>query len=526
MSFPQAARAAMPSQADVLAAMRAPGFFGYAKIAKVVETHCSSVFLTGDRAYKVKKAIVLPFLDYGTLERRQAMCEEELRLNRRLAPGIYLGVRSVVPTADGFRLDAPDHPQAVEYVVEMRRFREDDTLAARLTHGSAVRADVQAVGALLARFHADAVRDGGGAWPQAFTAALEESLDEIERMGAPGERHGADMLRRFALSFMTRNERLLRARAANVRDGHGDLRAEHVILEEPMQIVDCVEFDPRLRARDVASDLAFLVMDLEAHGHPELAEELVTSYTAAGGDAGPPQLLRFYALERALVRAKVALVRAGQLEDAEAAAMRVRDAAVLLRLARRLAWQARTPLLLLMCGLSGSGKSYLSNQLALASGFPVVSSDIVRKQLGRIPPGTHAGPEHYTPEFNARTYEALGKSARAAFARGGVVVDATFRHSEDRLTFLGALGGAAQAPLWVRCCAPDAVLRERVMRRTEIRQGASDADLGVLRGQHFEPLLEAVPGNILELRTDRPAEEALDDLETWLDACQAAAVSL
>ncbi|HEX2777998.1 MAG TPA: hypothetical protein VHM30_00765, partial [Gemmatimonadaceae bacterium] len=212
-----------PDQADLIAAMRAPGFFGYAQLAEVVETHSSWVFLTDDRAFKLKKAIVLPFLDYGTAGRRRAMCEEEVRLNRRLAPGIYLGVRSVIRTLDGYTLAAPDDPRALDYVVEMRRFHEADTLAAKLAAGTAKPAEIRAIGERLAEFHAGAAR-GGGEWPGDLVAALEDSLRDIESMGGPGERHCAAALRRFSRSFLSRGDRMLRARTAAVREGHGDLR--------------------------------------------------------------------------------------------------------------------------------------------------------------------------------------------------------------------------------------------------------------------------------------------------------------
>ena len=262
----------------VVAAMRDPRTYpGAPATVEVVETHCSWVFLAGDRAYKVKKSVTLGFLDYGTLERRRALCREEVRLNRRLAPRIYLGTLALVRAADRFAL-VPDRDRRVdddgvlEVAVEMRRFAEADTLAARAAAGTATDGDAERLGHLLAGFHlvARRPRDGHGA-SRALADAVRTTLDDLDAVH-PGAVDGARLiaLRRFLVSFLGGWTPALARRAARglVREGHGDLRAEHVILSDPPQIVDCLEFDPALRIGDVALDLAFLVMDLEALGAP------------------------------------------------------------------------------------------------------------------------------------------------------------------------------------------------------------------------------------------------------------------
>ena len=231
---------------------------------EVRETHISWVFLAGDRAYKLKKPIVLPFVDYGTPERRRAMCEEEVRLNRRLAPRVYLGTRAVVPTADGVALAPAGAPDAIDHVVEMRRFDETRTLAAHVSHGGEYYPALVAVGRRLAAFHAAADAPEGANATSALHAALAENVDTL-LAHSPDHEFACQVaaLARFTDAFFAsrRPELESRAAAGRVRDGHGDLRAEHVLLEHGVEIVDCLEFDPALRAVDAGCDLAFLLMD-------------------------------------------------------------------------------------------------------------------------------------------------------------------------------------------------------------------------------------------------------------------------
>lgn len=492
---------------QVVQAMRDPAFYGADGPVEVRETHISIVFLVGERAYKLKKPLVLSFLDYGTRGRRRTMCEEELRLNRRLAPDVYLAVRAIVPSGAGYALADGGAGGAVEHVVEMRRFDESDTLAARLAAGAVGDADIEAVARAIAAFHTRAERIALPDAVERLGAALDDSLDALAGLD------GVAALRRFASAYAQGHETLLRDRGTRAVDGHADLRAEHVVLGDPVQIVDCVEFDADLRVRDPASDLAFLAMDVEALGHPAAARRLVQAYRAGGGDAGPDHLVAFYSAERALVRAKVDTVRAAQLTDAAALVARARAR---IELARRLSWRARGPLAIVVCGLSGSGKSVLAAALARTTGARVVGSDVVRKELAGVPATEPAPLERYTPEFSRRVYAELGRRARAAPAAGGgpVLIDATARDPGDRSELLGALGGDA---LFVHCTAPAAVLRERVGARAAAGSSVSDADEAVLAAQRFAPLAEVAPDRVLELATDRPVDAIADDLEAWLD---------
>ena len=225
----------------VTALARPQAFGGRDEAVEVRETHISWVFLAGDRAYKLKKPITLPFVDYGTPERRRAMCEEEVRLNRRLAPDVYLGTRAVIPTADGVALAPAGAPDAIDHVVEMRRFDEARTLAARVSHGGEYYPALVAVGRRLAAFHAEADAPDGRHATAALHAAFAENFDTLLAQ-SPDHEFACEVaaLARFTEAFFASRRRELEARAAagRVRDGHGDLRAEHVLLEHGVEVVD------------------------------------------------------------------------------------------------------------------------------------------------------------------------------------------------------------------------------------------------------------------------------------------------
>jgi aminoglycoside phosphotransferase family enzyme/predicted kinase len=491
---------------------------------EVRETHISWVFLAGEFAYKLKKPLVLDFLDYGTPQRRRAMCEAEVRLNRRLAPDIYLGVRGIAIDDGGVELTAPDDPRAVDFVVEMRRYNERHSLAVRLECGEVTRGQVRAVARVLARFHADARRviDPGApvlAVERRFERNLHELLASVEQRAEIGH---VQALERFAHAFIAGHARMFQMRADGgwVREGHGDLRAEHVLVDTDVQIVDGVEFDRAMREIDVADDLAFLVFDLAARGGEPFGRMLVDAYREAGGDPGDDSLIAFYAAYRALVRAKVGLVRAAQLpagsaEHGHASAV----ARELIGLAERFAWRARLPLVIVVCGVPASGKSHLSGALAELSGLPHLSSDVTRKRLAGLGARERAPADRYGPEWNARTYGELARRAGQEVAgRGGAIVDATFRHAADRRSFSAGLGTAVPL-VFIECHAPAAILAERAARREHDPGRVSDADVAVvLREQEaWEPLDEVPAGAHFALRTDRPVEQIVADVLALLD---------
>jgi len=491
---------------------------------EVRETHISWVFLAGELVYKLKKPLVLDFLDYGTPARRRELCGAEVRLNRRLAPDLYLGVRGVALAGDRAELTDEDDPRAVDWVVEMRRYDEARTLTAKLERGELQPRDVAEVGCALARFHEDAPRlrpDGAPvlAAERRFGRNLHELLGDIEQRGEIERVLG---LEQFAHAFVRAHGQTFAARASRgqIREGHGDLRAEHVLLGDRVRIVDCIEFDPGLRQLDVADDLAFLVFDLAARGGDRFGEVLVDAYRAAGGDPGPDSLIAFYAAYRALVRAKIALVRGAQLPATSAEhGQESANARDLISLAERFAWRARRPLVVAVCGVPASGKSHLARELAELSGLPHLSSDVIRKHLAGIGATERAPGGTYSERWNERTYAELGRRASEALgANGGAIVDATFRHRHHRLMFTGELG-ARRRVLFIECQAPAPVLARRAARREHARNRVSDAGLAVVHREQsaWEPLDEVPATAHLIVRTDRPVEQITADLLALID---------
>jgi uncharacterized protein len=484
------------------------------------ETHGSWVLLTRDRAYKIKKPIVLDFLDYGSLERRRAMCRAEVELNRRAAPDVYLGVRAVVPAVRGVALAEDGAPDAIEYVVEMRRFDEQRTLAASLARDDVTSETVAQIGRAVAGFHAGCpvMRDRNGAEP--VRRVIDDNFASLFTLLGDDAGAHARLARaqRFAVAFLAARGPQLddRAAAGRMLDGHGDLRAEHVVLDSPLEIVDAIEFDPGLRQVDAGMDLAFLVMDLHARGRADLAGGLVRAYRRAGGDPGDDALLAFFAAYRAQVRAKVALVRAAQLDPEPAAATR-REASELLSLADRLAWRARAPLVLAIAGASASGKTTLASALAATSGLPHLNSDVVRKRRYGIAPTARAPQALYGAAENAATYHELGRLAAAT--PGGVIVDATFRCRSERDAFRQGLGPNDADVVFVECRVPAGVLAARATARLVQADRVSDATPALALDQFraFEPLDEVAAGAHLLIRADQDPARLAADVADGLD---------
>ena len=479
------------------------------------ETHISWVFLAGERAYKLKKPIVLDFLDYGTVARRRALCHEEVRLNARLAAELYLGVSAVAERADRLEISDESDLAAVDYVVEMRRYDEKATLAARVDAGLVSAGQMAPVGEMLARFHAECPPRLEANGLAAVRHEVRQNLSELaDACALPVMLARVTALGRFLDAWITAHAGLLEARGRDgcVREVHGDLRAEHVIMSPRLSVVDCVEFDPALRTLDVADDLAFLVMDLTAHGVEPCAAALVAAYRRFGGDCGPDELLWFYAVHRALIRAKVALMRAAQ------GGMQATDHG-LVAVAERCAWRARRAPALVVCGVPGSGKSHVASALHTMTGAPVVSSDVVRKELAGLAADERAPEAAYGAEPNERTYRELGRRAAEVMAVGaGVIVDATFRHRADREAFAGGWQNAS-GMVYVQCLAPADVLRHRGAARELDPRRISDAGAGVVERERdrFDPLDETSAGRHLLLRTDRDVAEIVGDLLALLD---------
>ncbi len=494
---------------QLLADLRDPRAYSHApREVTVVQTHISCVFLADDEVFKVKKPVRFSFLDFSTLERRRHFCEEEVRLNRRLAPEVYLGVVPIVRGADGHRVGGDGPP--VDYAVHMRRLPNDRLLRALVQRGEADEILMERIAAKIAAFHAAAATEPAAtesAAPEELARTLAETFAGLAAnagdMGSATStpRLALDDLRRLTDAALARVAETLRHRRASgrVRDGHGDLRPDHICCTEALPIIDCVEFSTRLRTCDVASDLAFLASELEFAGAPGLARTLIAAYVRTTGDAELPGVLPFFCAYRAAVRAMVAALTAGEPEvDATQRAQQREETRRYLALAARHAWRAQGPLLIAVMGQSGSGKSTMAMTLAETTGFPVVRSDVLRKRLAGLAPLARPGTADamarlYSPAHSAAVYAALGNDAELVLARAhGVIVDATFqrRGDRDRLRDLAARAGA---PLfWIECHAPADTIHARLQARAARNDDPSDATIAIAdeQARHFEPLVE------------------------------------
>jgi aminoglycoside phosphotransferase family enzyme/predicted kinase len=504
---------------DLLTALAAAETYGVSMPVAVHETHASWVFVAGDRAYKIKKPVALGFLDYSTLSRRHAACLEEVRINQELAPGIYLGVRAILKTSDGFRFAVESTPDAIEYAVEMQSFHEADTMEGMIVAGTLTPAHIQDTAQRLASFHGSAPRVVGGG-PSQLLQTWQTNIQELGRLKHPTGRWDLGVAEHFGEAFVNAHAREIEQRVSDghVRDGHGDLRCEHVLVRPAVRVVDRVEFDPTLRCTDVAAEVAFLTMDLEAHGQAWAARELVDAYVQAGGSAGSEALRSFYAAHRALVRAKVTLLDAAEHESSARVA-RLERAERLWALAERLCWRARRPLAIVVCGPAASGTSTLAGELSRHSQLPVVSSDVVRKHLAGLSAAGRAGPEHYTEEFTHTTYDLLGEEALEHLRQGGVIVDATCHSPGQRKLVIDRLKLGGSTYLVVQCQATLEVALRRAAERLHDPQRISDATPQITEEQFraFEELDELPDNSVLRLDTNQALDTQIAEVTRAVD---------
>jgi aminoglycoside phosphotransferase family enzyme/predicted kinase len=457
---------------------------------EVRETHMSWVLLTGAEAYKIKKPVKLDFVDMSTLERRRQLCDEELRLNRRLVPELYLGVVPIVQVGGRATVDAAG--PAVEYAVRMKQFAASDELQTLLVRNAVDAAQMAALGELLAKFHASAAVAPGTRAPERTQRLFQTVLDNLAQLLAhlrnvEPSAH-LEPLIDWTHGSATALEPVLQSRERHgfVRECHGDLHTGNIVrLHDRLAPFDCIEFDPDLRWIDVMNDVSFLVMDLISHERRDLACALLSTYLEVGGDYEGVRAVPFYAVYRALVRAKVDALAIEQV-PARAAELRPR---LQQRIAAARWWTSRRhPTLILMHGASGSGKSWLSERLVPHAQVIRIRSDLERKRLAGIEPGQAAAAGVrkgiYAPQVSERTYARLAECAACCLHAGlSVVVDATFLELSHRAAFRTLAERIGASFVMVSCQADRDTLAERVRKRSIQRADASDADLAILETQ-------------------------------------------
>jgi len=514
------------------------------------ETHISWLFFTASHVYKVKKPVDFGFLDFSTLEERHTYCQEEVRLNRRISPGVYLGVVEirevdgrcrVVETDPAGQDEAgpageddagpvsedeagPDTGgELVDYAVKMRRLPEDRWLERLLESGEADQELARRIARRIAGFHADArTTEIGGIDTVRFNT--RENFAQTRRyVGSTLDEATYDVVRAYTRGLLDARRELFlhRSEEGRVRDGHGDLHAGQVCVENGIDFIDCIEFNQRFRFGDVAADLAFLAMDLDHWERPDLRRALVDEYVEVSGDEGLWEILGFYQCYRAYTRGKVnSLLLDDPDLDEDRRPEVIDEARSYFELARRYAG-LEGPLLVLVTGLMGTGKTSLANALGPRLGATVLSSDPVRKELAGMEAAETVfeewGAGIYAAEFDRRTYQELHGRARERLERGEMVVlDASYRERSRREAARRVAREAGARFLVVQTVAPDRIVEQRLVTRHRDGGSVSDGRLELYRTQkeRFEPVDEVGDARHVVVDTSGPrAETTLSALE-------------
>lgn len=480
------------------------------RVTPTVETHVSTLWFCEDLVFKRKKAVQFAFVDLSTPELRERACRREVALNRRLAPDVYLGVAEL---REGSA--AP-----VDHVVVMRRLPADRRLAALAVSGADLDVELSAVARALVALYTSPLSEpsvAGVGTAARVRARWEADLDELRAVGAgrvpPSTIDAVDGL---AHAYVEGRAPLFAARlaAGHVVDGHGDLLADDIFcLPDGPRILDCLEFDDELRVGDALADVAFLAMDLERLGRPDLSDVLLARYRQLSRDRYPDSLAHHFVAARALVRSKVAVLRGAQADP-----RRREDAGALLALSRDHLEQA-LPTLVVIGGLPGTGKSTVAQGLADARCWVLLRTDEVRKDVAgvahRHQPAAELDRGLYVPSLTARTYDELLGRARLALGMGeSVVLDGSFADREQRRRAAEVASATSSRFAELRCVAPDPIARDRIVARASDGSDPSDASLEVSAAMagRFDPW----PG-AAELDTADELERVGARALAWLD---------
>ena len=522
------AQAALPRQ---LRGLLMPAAYPHpVESVELVQTHVAWVLLTGPFAYKIKRPVHYPFVDQRSAEHRAFLCREELRLNRRFAADLYLEVSNVTTVAGEARIGGDG--EIIEHAVRMVQFAQEDELDRLLAAGRVDPAVLGAFGRSLAEIHSRLpIVAAGAPWGGADRVRslvlenLEQAMQACEPYLAPGR---LQPLREMLPERLERSAAWIERRreAGRVRECHGDLHARNVVMREGRLLAfDCMEFSEAFRWIDVADEIAFLSADLKARGHAAHAHAFLAGYLSDSGDYEACRVLGMYEAYRAMVRAKVTALGWTDLAQArEIDRGRARGEVESYAAAALAALAPGQALLVLVGGLSGSGKTWLAARLAPSLGAIHLRSDVERKRLAglRETARTESPLRQglYAPAANERVYEHLAACAEQVAAGGyRVIVDATFGRREDRMRFSALASRLGIAVRLLHCRASPEVLRQRVARRHALGTDASEADLDVLQWQeaHEEPIDAGEGLAVTEVDTSQPdPRPSIRDLEAAL----------
>lgn len=510
-------------------AMSKPDFYPHS-VQQVTqkETHISKVFLTGDLVYKVKKPMDLGFLDFTSLASRRRFCELEVVLNRRLSDDVYLDVIPITLSGHRFGLAGPG--TTIEYAVCMRQLPDTASMVALLKLGKIAKKQIEALAAVLADFYAfqkevpyKQVRDS---WEN-IRYACEENFKQTQwAVGNLLDLHHYRAVQSATRSFLNFNKDLFKCRSQDGRvcDGHGDLRCGHIYFTGPnrIQIIDCIEFNPRLRFIDIASDLAFLAMDLDFRGAASLGATLIDAYVRKTRDWQLYAVLPFYKCYRAMVRCKVNCIQSKEIGlGRQSPVFQSSKAGRYLSLAHRYAKHFGTPTVWVLCGLPAAGKSTMAHTLSEIMAIPVLGSDLIRKQLFgkkiQKPAILDFETGIYNPRANRITYDKMLQLAGKFLDENkSIVLDATFSHPEQRRQAIRMADDKRARIAFIECTAPDALIKKRLFQREGVPT-VSDARMRHFKmlKQRFEPLKEINQASRLKVDTAQAIDDCIYAIMAW-----------
>ncbi len=486
----------------LVAALSEPGQFGHAvSHIEVIETHISYVLLTGLFVYKIKKPVDLGFVDFSTLEKRKFYCNEEVRLNKRTASDLYLGVVSITGSCDRPELDGKG--EAIEYAVKMRQFDQNHQLDRYLKQRELSSAQIDEFAADIADFHASLVPAGWDSEFATYESVTQQVLDNFA-FCAPctksiGLRDALQAIEGWTQESLRNNQARFeqRKRDGFVRECHGDLHLGNLtLLNNRIVAFDCLEFNADLRWIDTISEIAFFLMDLAYHQRSRQGRLFLNKYLEASGDYAGLYLLRHYLTYRAMVRAKVACIKLQQISDSKHSMKTVQAGFERhVALAKHYTKPAGNTPIIITHGLSGCGKTFISERLLQSADMIRVRSDIERKRLaglsGQADSHSETGEGLYSKDINRAVYGRLLVLARKIVAAGyPVLVDATFLQSGDRQMFRKLAEELNTSYVILNIQASPETLRRRIKQRLESKSDASEATLDVLKYQqeYAEPL--------------------------------------
>lgn len=512
----------MTHHEKLLKEMLRPDFYPHpAADIQLRQTHISSVILAGPYVYKIKKPVDLGFLDFTTLEKRKYYCSQEIKLNNRLSRNVYMELMPITQNDRTYELNASG--SVVEYAVVMHRLNDNEAMDQQLKQGLISKKDILNLAGVLVSFYSQTSVTETIHIAEAAQIAGQPAIENFKALdtfvGTFVDREKFNFVSQVTHDFLKKHHNLfaLRVQDSKIRDCHGDLRTDHIYFTNGgIQIIDCIEFSDQLRCQDIISDLAFLIMDLEAIGALPEAQALLDFYIKQSKDFGAVALLDFYRCYRAMVRCKVCCLTLRQTDPrSERHVQLAENAEKYLSMAHAYAAAFSSPVVWAVCGLPASGKSTVARQLAGLFDLKWLRSDEIRKKIfGDIHAPTCKKPFGeglYSSEATARTYDRMISLAGNHLSAGkGVVLDATFSTTQWREAVIQMAGRYRANLIFVECKAPEATLASRLKKR-DIERCLSDARIEHLTEfkSRFEPLI--LPEDILHIavNTQHPIEDTI-----------------